>query len=98
MSAIDKVQSQWQPYPNYKDSGIGWLEKVPSHWNILRLKSTISSVINGIWGEPPQEDDNDIICVRVADFQRDIRRVDISSPTLRSIPFSQRETRFSNLS
>ncbi|MFN8735854.1 MAG: restriction endonuclease subunit S, partial [Betaproteobacteria bacterium] len=25
-------------YPAYKDSTISWLGRVPSHWNVLRLK------------------------------------------------------------
>ncbi|CAB3395067.1 restriction endonuclease subunit S [Kyrpidia spormannii] len=27
-----------QPYPAYKDSGVEWLGKVPTHWEVLRLK------------------------------------------------------------
>ena len=26
------------PYPAYKDSGVGWLEDVPEHWEVRRLK------------------------------------------------------------
>jgi type I restriction enzyme S subunit len=29
------MQVQYQTYDSYKDSGVAWLEKVPSHWNIL---------------------------------------------------------------
>ena len=29
---------KWQPYPAYKDSGIGWLGKIPEHWETQRLK------------------------------------------------------------
>ncbi len=28
-----------QPYPEYKDSGLPWLGKIPSHWNVKRAKS-----------------------------------------------------------
>ena len=27
-----------QPYPSYKDSGVEWLDDVPEHWQLLRLK------------------------------------------------------------
>jgi len=27
-----------QPYPEYKDSGVEWLGKVPAHWEVRRLK------------------------------------------------------------
>jgi type I restriction enzyme S subunit len=30
--------SKWQPYPDYRDSGVGWLGEIPSHWEITRLK------------------------------------------------------------
>ena len=26
------------PYPDYKPSGIKWLDKVPAHWDVRRLK------------------------------------------------------------
>ena len=28
-----------KPYPEYKDSGVQWLGKVPAHWEVRRLKS-----------------------------------------------------------
>ena len=28
-----------KPYPDYKDSGVQWLGKVPAHWEVRRLKS-----------------------------------------------------------
>ena len=27
-----------KPYPAYRDSGVGWLEEIPTHWGVLRLK------------------------------------------------------------
>jgi type I restriction enzyme S subunit len=33
------------PYPEYKDSGVPWLGKVPVHWKIERLKSLMSNII-----------------------------------------------------
>jgi type I restriction enzyme, S subunit len=27
-----------KPYPEYKDSGVPWLGKIPKHWKILRAK------------------------------------------------------------
>jgi type I restriction enzyme, S subunit len=31
-----------KPYPNYKDSGVEWLGKVPEHWTTLKLKRIVS--------------------------------------------------------
>ncbi|MBL7065239.1 MAG: restriction endonuclease subunit S, partial [Anaerolineae bacterium] len=30
--------TRWQPYPEYKDSGVEWLEEIPAHWEARRLK------------------------------------------------------------
>ena len=47
---MDETQSspllrarRFKPYPEYKDSGIEWLGKIPEHWRVRRLK-TIASV------------------------------------------------------
>lgn len=29
---------RFKPYPAYKDSGVEWLGKIPSHWDVKRLK------------------------------------------------------------
>jgi len=75
---------RYRPYPAYRDSGVEWLGEVPGHWEVKRLRSTISDCRNGVWGDDP-DGINDVICVRVADFDRVTFRVDISDPTLRSI-------------
>ena len=64
-------------YPEYKDSGVAWLGEVPEHWDIDRLKRSIISCKNGIWGEEAADDENDIPCVRVADFDRQKLRVEL---------------------
>jgi type I restriction enzyme S subunit len=32
----------FRPYPEYKDSGIEWLGKIPTHWQVKRLKNVAS--------------------------------------------------------
>lgn len=83
---------KYRPYPKYKDSGIEWLGKIPEHWNKLRLKYTVESWQNGIWGDEA-DGENDVICVRVADFDREKCRVDISDPTYRAVEPRQRANR-----
>lgn len=34
-----------QPYPEYKESGLPWIGKVPTHWAVQRLKSLVENVI-----------------------------------------------------
>lgn len=72
-------------YPKYKNSHIDWIGDIPETWNIDRIKASVKSCNNGIWGDEPIGDSNDIVCVRVADFNRDTLSVDISNPTLRNI-------------
>jgi len=82
-----------RPYPKYKPSGIEWLGEVPEHWEVDRLKWTVRGCINGIWGSDPVDSDEDLICVRVADFDRTSFRVCIENPTLRAIPEKDRLNR-----
>ena len=58
-----------------------------SQWREIRLKNTILSSKNGVWGDDP-DGKNDVMVIRVADFDRDTLRVK-EAPTLRSV--SQKE-------
>jgi type I restriction enzyme, S subunit len=80
------------PYPKYKPSGIEWLGEVPEHWTVDRIKWTTTGTVNGIWGDEPNGVD-DLICVRVADFDRDRFLVVDDPPTFRAIDQNQRRGR-----
>ena len=75
-----------------KPSGVEWIGDIPEHWVAARLKWSSIASVNGVWGEEPNGED-DVICVRVADFDRRNLRVSIASPTLRAVPTSQRARR-----
>ena len=75
---------RFRPYPEYKNSGIEWLGHIPVHWNIERLRATVAGCQNGVWGGEADEV-HDVICVRVADFDRIQFRVRLDKPTMRSI-------------
>ena len=77
-------------YESYKDSGVEWLGEVPGHWNIDRLKRSLVSCKNGIWGDEAKQDENDIPCVRVADFDRQKLRVELNEPTIRNVTAKER--------
>jgi len=80
-------------YPKYKESGVEWLGDVPEHWPLDRFKRSTTSCRNGIWGDEPQQNDDDIPCVRVADFDRQRLRVELSEPTIRNITEKERASR-----
>ncbi len=76
-----------------KDSGVAWLGQVPAHWEVRRLKHSVNFAINGVWGDEPQNNENDVVCVRVADFNRNSRTVTIHEPTIRNVSLRDRLTR-----
>ena len=75
-----------------KDSGIPWLGEVPAHWEVRRLRASVTDCINGLWGSDP-DGKSDITCVRVADFDRENLRVTLKQKTTRAIPESARSRR-----
>ena len=44
---IDRLK----PYPRLKDSGVDWLQEIPAHWNVRRIKS-LSAVKRGASPRP----------------------------------------------
>lgn len=76
-----------------KDSGVDWLGEVPAHWEVDRLKVSLVSSRNGIWGGEAAGDENDIPCVRVADFERQKLRVQEAIPTIRAVTLKERQGR-----
>lgn len=80
-------------YSRYKDSGVEWLGFIPEHWHVGRLKNSVLSSKGGIWGNEESFDDNDIACVRVADFDRSKLRVALENPTIRNVLQSERNGR-----
>jgi len=75
---------RYKPYPEYRGSGIAWLGEIPAHWEVKRLRFTVTKCENGIWGDEP-DGENDVACVRVADFDRTTHQVRIDSPTWRAV-------------
>lgn len=74
-------------------SGVTALGSVPTGWAVQRLKSTISSSRNGVWGEEPDGGIDDIRCVRVADFDRVTQRIHDMNPTKRRVTANERRGR-----
>ncbi len=79
-------------YREYKSVHLDWLECLPSGWNLRRMKYQIAFMKNGVWGEEPNGEE-DILCVRVADFDRETRTVQPKNPTFRSVSIPERKGR-----
>jgi type I restriction enzyme S subunit len=67
--------------------------KSPDYWRAIPLKRTVSDCANGTWGEEPRGGPDDLVCVRVADFDRQRLRVDLGNPTQRFVPSGYRRGR-----
>lgn len=51
-----------------KDSGIDWIGEIPEEWGGIRLKELFNKKQGGAWGDEAKENENDRVCIRVADF------------------------------
>ena len=92
MNSLDNgLLRPFKPYPAYRPSGVDWLGDIPAHWEVKRLRVTVQRCQNGVWGAEPSGD-NDIACVRVADFDRIKLRANMDKPTFRSIEPSDIQT------
>lgn len=82
----------YPPYQNYTTTSCKWFPEIPAHWSIDRAKWSVSACQNGIWGAEPNGDD-DLACIRVADFDRQSLRVSTEKLTMRSIEAKERRNR-----
>jgi type I restriction enzyme S subunit len=82
-----------RPYDCYKSSGSCWMGSIPSHWSVSRIKNSVVECRNGIWGNEADGSSADIVCIRVADFDRVRRTVRIENPTLRKVTPKELEPR-----
>jgi len=67
-------------------------QDVPKEWEIKRLKWSVAEMFNGVWGDEP-DGVNDIVCVRVADFDRTKNIVVDNPPTFREVMLKLRKNR-----
>lgn len=69
-----------------------WFGEPSVGWSVTRLKNIVASTKTGAWGDDPKGSEDDIRCVRVADFDRPhLSLGDVS--TLRSITSKDRADR-----
>ena len=72
-------------YEKYKDSGISWIGKVPDSWERIRIKYGLRQSIAGVWGDEKKNDENDVVCYRMADFNYDKGILNLDNVTYRNI-------------
>ncbi|MDU2121554.1 MAG: restriction endonuclease subunit S [Clostridium celatum] len=69
-----------------KQSKADWFSLIPNNWNVLMFKRVVESVKNGIWGDEPKNDEDDIPCIRILNFNRNEMEINIDDLTTRNIP------------
>lgn len=81
--------TKYKTYPKYKPSGIDWLGDIPEGWEAKRLRYFFDYHAGGVWGDEEKGDQNDLICLRVADFDFDHFALSDNDLTTRNIPENQ---------
>lgn len=89
------MEMKFKPYEEYKKVDLPWIDKIPSHWEINRIKDSINYNTNGYWGEEQEGNKYDYICIRVADF--DMKNYSVTKNkklTKRNIRLDNNDRRF----
>ena len=47
---------RFRPYPEYRDSGVEWLEEISAHWKVKPVKAALIRNDSGVWGEDFDDD------------------------------------------
>ena len=47
---------RFQPYPEYRESGVAWLGAIPAHWEVKPVKAALIRNDSGVWGEDFDDD------------------------------------------
>jgi len=76
-----------------RESGVRWMGAIPAHWFVDRIKNSVESARNGVWGAEPDGGSEDIRCVRVADFDRPQLAIHDRTITHRKVTSSERSGR-----
>jgi type I restriction enzyme S subunit len=76
-----------------KDSEVEWIGEIPSHWRSLQLIRCIRFTKGGSWGDEPQENEFDRVCLRVADFDYVRLRIRKDKLTVRNQQFDRTDER-----
>ncbi len=81
--------TKYKTYSKYKPSGTDWLGNIPDNWEAKRLRYFFDYHAGGVWGDEEKGDQNDLICLRVADFDFDHFGLSNNDLTTRNIPENQ---------
>ncbi len=65
----ERIERKYEPYPEYRDSGVEWLGKIPAHWEVKKLKYLCSkSAIYGANAAADSYSESGIRFLRTSDI------------------------------
>ncbi|MGN5220629.1 restriction endonuclease subunit S [Aeromonas veronii] len=71
-TAQQGLAGKYHPYPEYKDSGVEWLGKLPSHWVVTCIKrlssGAVKSFTDGDWIESPYITDDGVRLIQTGNI------------------------------
>lgn len=76
-----------------KPSGVEWLGDIPKEWELTKIKRFIVNLIGGVWGNNEENNENDVICLRVADIDYDKLVFNENNFTVRNISNTELKSR-----
>lgn len=74
-----------------KESGVEWIGVIPNHWKTLPFKRLVRKHYGGCWGEEAKGDPQDILCIRIADFNFGNQSIKETASTMRNYSLAQIE-------
>lgn len=85
MTALSETK-RYQAYPEYKDSGVEWLEEVPSDWDVIKIKH-LSPVKRGASPRPIDDpkyfdEEGEYAWVRIADVSASKTYLETTTQTM----------------
>jgi len=76
-----------------KTSGVEWLGDIPKDWGLTKIKRFVINLIGGVWGNNEENNENDVICLRVADIDYDKLIFNENNFTVRNISNGELKSR-----
>jgi type I restriction enzyme, S subunit len=71
-------------YPTYKDSGVNWIDEIPSTWSSGKMKYKLLKNDGGTWGRDTKINEDGIIVIRSTEIEID-GNWNLSNPMKRSL-------------
>ncbi len=81
---------EWNSYPEYKESGVEWLEDIPRHWEVQSLKTVASFISRG--SGPDYVEKSDIAVINQACIYWDgVRLENVNGVRLENVKFQRQQ-------